>query len=152
RRFTRSDTDRAVEFFSAALAIDPQFANAWAMLGAAHAAQAVHKWLPAREGVDRAQTAVTRALVIDPGHAAAHDVLGVLHTRFYWNWTRAQTEFKRACELDPGSDQAAIGLAFVRDAIIGRFDPALVVFRDVLARNPLDLRALEALGWAQFAI
>jgi len=151
KRATRADLQRAVELYSAALELDSGFASAWAMLGSAYATQAVHKWIPATEGVNRAQTAVTRALVLDPGLASAHETLGVLYARFYWNWARAYTELRRACELDPGNDEAATRLAFFSDAMFGRFDQALVVFRDVLARNPLDTLALQASAWVHYA-
>jgi serine/threonine protein kinase len=151
RRSTRNDLQRAVELFSAALELEPGFASAWALLAAAYVEQALQKWVPVAEAINRAQTAVTRALVLDGGLAAAHATMGVLYARFYWNWTRAHSELRRACELDPVDDRARAQLAFFGDAVFGRLDPAIAALRHVIARNPLDTPALSALAWLQLA-
>ena len=44
-----------------------------------------------------------RALELDPDLAEAHTALGLVRFYFEWDWSGAEMEFRRALELNPGS-------------------------------------------------
>ena len=81
---------RAIEYFQAAIARDPEYARAYAGLADAYAA---FRWFGAgsTEGtIDRAKTAATRALELAPDLAQAHASLGVIASEYEWDWERAK--------------------------------------------------------------
>ncbi|MDQ2961697.1 MAG: tetratricopeptide repeat protein [Pseudomonadota bacterium] len=138
-RTTQADTDKAIELFRRALAIDPDFALAWAGLSRIHQVQAGVGFAPIEEGFERAREAAQHALRLAPGLAEAHIELGLIFEGHDWNWTAADASFRRALELAPGDAhalRAASGLA----RILGRQDEALELVRRTIALDPLSAR------------
>ena len=74
RMATRDAPDRAISLFEKALAIDPEYAEAWAGLGGAYQQKGAFLGLP--ELVEKAVECERRALAIDPELADAHTWLG----------------------------------------------------------------------------
>ncbi len=138
-RTTQADTDKAIELFQRALAIDPNFALAWAGLSRIHQVQAGFGFAPIDEGFERGREAAQHALRLAPDLAEAHIELGLVHESHDWNWTAADASFRRALELAPGDAnalRAAAGLARIR----GRLDDALELMRRATALDPLSPR------------
>ena len=75
-RITREDTAKGIGYLKEALALDPEFALAWAELGRAYASEADWGWAPAAEGYGRAREAVARALALEPDLAEGHAGMG----------------------------------------------------------------------------
>ena len=50
-RFTPDDAARGIEYYGQAVALDPEFALAWAWLARAYADQAAYAWAPAAAGL-----------------------------------------------------------------------------------------------------
>ena len=138
-RVTQSDSDKAIELFKKALAIDPNFALAWAELARAHQLQAGFGFARIDEGFERAREAAQQALKIAPDMAEGHIQLGLLQESYDWDWAAADASFRRALELAPGDGnavRAAAGLA----RILGRFDEALALMEKAIALDPLSPR------------
>jgi TolB-like protein/class 3 adenylate cyclase/Tfp pilus assembly protein PilF len=138
-RVTQADTDKAIELFRRALALDPNFALAWTGLSRIHQVQAGYGFAPIEEGFERAREAAEHALRLAPGLAEAHIELGLIFEGHDWNWAAADTSFRRALELAPGDAhalRAASGLA----RILGREDEALELIRRTVALDPLSAR------------
>jgi Tfp pilus assembly protein PilF len=80
---------------------DPNFAKAWAALAQAQALASYYYVSPRKESLEAAESAARKALSIDEGTDLAHAVLAnVLRDRF--DWLAAETEFRRALELNSG--------------------------------------------------
>ncbi len=136
-RFTQADSDRAIDLFRRALAIDPNFALAWTGLARVHQAQAGYGFAPIDEGFERAREAAQNALRLSPDLAEGHIELGLVLEGHDWNWAAADASFRRALELAPGDAhalRAAAGLARVR----GKLDEALELVRRAIALDPLS--------------
>ncbi len=89
----------SVQNFSKAIAVDSQFARAWAGLSAAYALFPYFNGTSPMELVERVESAARRALVLDSTLAQPHVSLGLS----YWHTgrtTEAETELKRAIESD----------------------------------------------------
>lgn len=93
--------------FTQAIAIDAQFAPAYAGLAETYDMLREYSTLPSDEAYPLAKQAATRAIELDPNLADAHAALG--YEEFFWEWdkTHAEAEFRRAIELDPNSAKAA---------------------------------------------
>ncbi|GAB4220295.1 MAG: hypothetical protein Kow001_01560 [Acidobacteriota bacterium] len=95
------DHQRAIELLEEAVALDPEFAEAWAALADAceFAISLDRQRGPMLEA--RADEASRRALRLDDSLALAHAVQGSL--RFYrrWDFAGAENAFRRAVEIHP---------------------------------------------------
>jgi TolB-like protein/Tfp pilus assembly protein PilF len=148
-RTTQADTDRAIDLFRRALAIDPHFALAWTALSRVHQMQAGFGFAPIDEGYARARDAAERALRLTPDLPEAHVELGLVLQQHDWNWVAADASFRRALELAPGDGhalRAAAGLA----RVLGHTDEAFALMHKVVELDPLSARAHRELGHVCF--
>jgi adenylate cyclase len=97
QKWTRENINLAREMFERAVAIDPNFAAAWAGLATAH----VHLFgCDTEPHLERAREASSRALTLDPQSAEAH-VAAAQGLSMEQRYTDAAAEFERAIQLDP---------------------------------------------------
>jgi non-specific serine/threonine protein kinase len=117
RLATRDAPDRAISMFERALAIDSEYAEAWAGLGTAY--QVKGTFLGLTELVDKAISCAERAVALDPKLADAHIALGtslVARARY----DEAARALETAITLDTKNARAHATLA--RVYWIGRGD------------------------------
>ena len=81
---------------------------------------------------------MTRALDLDPDLAEAHTALGLVRFYFEWDWSGAEVEFRRALELNPGSQAVHEEYGNFLDAM-GRLDEGLARSREAARLDPLSL-------------
>ena len=93
---------KSLEFFEQALDKDPRFARAWTGIA--------KSWLwlsdvyvPPLEGYSKVREAALNALRIDDEEAEAHVYLAEAKRILNWDLDGAETEYKRAFEIDPNS-------------------------------------------------
>ncbi len=94
---------RAIEFFEAALALNPDYVPALIGVARAHATIGAYWYAPPNLSFPFARRAVARALEIDPGSAVAHAVVSGLLCFDDWNWDGATDAIDLAIRLNPGS-------------------------------------------------
>jgi TolB-like protein/DNA-binding winged helix-turn-helix (wHTH) protein/Tfp pilus assembly protein PilF len=127
--------ERAIEYHRQALAIDPNFALAYA--GLADASMASHYYLnrPLDEVVKEMNAAITQALAIDPELAEAYAARGLMHTEQF-NLDDAVQDLKRAVALKPNYADAYVRLGAAYEY---RVEPraALEAFDQAAALDPL---------------
>ena len=140
--FTKAGSARSLELYEQAVARDPLFALAYAAIAQAHAEGVIggiSGVVPA-EAFARAQQALDRALALDEGLAEAHGAKGlILFTRDF-DWKGAETEFRLALKLSPGSADAYLQLGWLCSAQ-GRFDESLALMRRARELDPLAIRS-----------
>jgi TolB-like protein/Tfp pilus assembly protein PilF len=146
-RATREDTVRAVEYLTEALARDPEYALAWALLCGARTMEADRGWTPVAEGYGRASEAVERALALEPDLAEGHARLGWIRMSYRWDFQGAEASFARALELAPGNAEVLRG-AGVLSWILGRIDEGILLYRRAVEQDPLSAGAYHNLGYA----
>jgi len=96
---TADSLDKAIEAFHQAIALDPNYALAYAGLSDAYSHGPSHVTLT--EGRSKAAEYARKALEIDDSLAAAHNSIANLKFFYEWDFTGAKREFERAIELDP---------------------------------------------------
>lgn len=106
--FNPADLDRAMQYFEAALEIEPDYAPAHAGIALTWASKVVLGMVPADEFGPKWLEAAERAVELDPGHGEAHQALAQAHTWYDWDWEAAERAYTRAIELDPNEPQARI--------------------------------------------
>ena len=99
-KFTPEGLGKGIAYFNQAIAIDPTYALAYTGLSDLYIAQA-HVFVPPKEGYAKAKWAAEKAAQLDDTLAEAHEALGAVKLYYDWNFPAAESEFKRAIELNP---------------------------------------------------
>ncbi len=98
---TGDDLQRAVEYFTRAVQLEPNYAQGHAALASAVVLLPEYARVAPKVCYDKAEAEAKTALRIDPTLAEAHAVLGLVRTEYEWDWRGAEQEFQRAIELNP---------------------------------------------------
>ena len=98
---SKEGLEQAIQYFQQAIARDPEYAKAYAGLADAYTMLAAYQIAPYPDDIARAQQAATRALELDPTLGEAHASLALVYDDRL-DWDRADAEFKRAIDLNPG--------------------------------------------------
>ncbi len=139
---TEANLRLAIEQYTKATRLDPQYALAWASLSESAGRLAAGFLNGAEQKAFYAQSldASNKALLLQPNLAAAHaahaQALG-----FNFDWSGAETEFRRALQLAPGSTTGMEGLGLMASA---RGDPQQAI---ALTRQSIDSEPLRASGY-----
>jgi TolB-like protein/Flp pilus assembly protein TadD len=144
-RNSRADVTRGIGYLQQALALEPDFALAWAELGRAHASAANWGWASAAEGFARAREAATRALELEPDLAEGHAGLGWVQMSNDRDWRGAEASYRRALELSPGNALVLQGLGML-SGNLGRFDEGIMLCRRSVEQDPLSPTCYFFLG------
>ncbi len=136
-RRTAEGLTKGIECFNQAIALDANFALAYAGLADSYNLLHSYNGLPLRESDQMAERALLKALELDPQLAEARASLGHLRTR-QWDWSRGETEFERAIELNPNYAiaHAWFGIHLV---LRGRVEQALAQAEKAQGLDPLSL-------------
>jgi Tfp pilus assembly protein PilF len=103
---TPESLDRAVSEYNAAIARDPDYAEAYAGLASTYDILREYTHMPPAQAYPLARAAARRALALDDHLASAHAALAFAEYWGFWNEAVARREFQRAIALDPRSATA----------------------------------------------
>jgi TolB-like protein/Flp pilus assembly protein TadD len=103
--FSLARIQSALAHFRKAIEIDPKWAMAYSGLGEGYYALSNYYVAP-DSAMPEVKKATERALLLDLGLAEAHTMKAVVAGLYEWNWSQADAEFRRAIELNPGSESA----------------------------------------------
>jgi serine/threonine protein kinase/Flp pilus assembly protein TadD len=139
--------DLAQQNFRRALNLDPDYALAYAGLGAAiwnRSNAAGQPFVPAK--IRESEELWQKAMQLDPGLAKAHVALAMFAMRYDWDWDRAERDLQAALSINPTAG-AEMNFASL-DLILGRRADADRHFQRAQDLDPLSSQAV--LNAAQF--
>jgi serine/threonine protein kinase/TolB-like protein/Tfp pilus assembly protein PilF len=145
---TKEALNNAIKHFRQAIAADPDYALAYAGLADAYYALS-SSHLPANEAMPKARAAAEQALQIDDTLAEAHASLGLVKAFYEWDWAGAESEYRRAIELNPGHASAHHWYGWYL-ALMGRLNEAIAEIRQASELDPLSLEINTDLGLSFF--
>jgi TolB-like protein/Tfp pilus assembly protein PilF len=93
--------ERSLEYFSKAIAVEPDYAAPYAGLADCYVLLGVLYLRQPCEVFPKAKQFAEQALVRDDGIAEAHKSLAVVRNLYEWDWEGSEEEFRRALELNP---------------------------------------------------
>ncbi|MGB7295314.1 MAG: protein kinase [Candidatus Aminicenantales bacterium] len=145
-RRTGRDLNRAIALFNQAIDNDPDYAMAYVGLADSYNLLSQYGDARPKDSFPRARAAAAKALEINETLAEAHTSLGYVYERHDWNWKAAETEFKRALELNPNY---ATGHFWYGEllAYFGRFEESIREMKRALELDPVSLVISTNLGW-----
>lgn len=129
-RRTPQDLNEAAKYFQAAIKSDPNYAQAYAGLADAYLLGGNQD-----EAEYSSADLARKAIALDDSLGEAHASLAYNLSAVGWNWSEAETEFRRAIELDPNYATAHHWYAY-HLASLGRLEEAKAEIRKARELNP----------------
>jgi TolB-like protein len=142
-RVTENGYRRAVAAFQKAIALDPQYAAAYAELAFAECYLA--DFTGDAEGFHRAEAFADRAVALAPGEADGYAARGFLRYNYAWDWAGAQSDFARALELDPNNGALLRRYGNLLKSL-GRLPESIAIAKKSSEVDPLSAPTWMSLG------
>jgi TolB-like protein/Flp pilus assembly protein TadD len=148
--FNRNSQDGyhlAVAAYRKAVALDPEYAAAYAGLGfaeiyAADYAGSLDENMATKE---RGRAAAERAIALAPDLADGYSARGWIRTSITWDWSGGQADFEKALALEPGNALAHRRLGLLWQGL-GRFPESIEETRKAIELDPLSASNWSNLG------
>jgi tetratricopeptide (TPR) repeat protein len=136
---------KCLEYLQRAVTLDPNYGRAWAGIALVHGDMIGHTDSDQQEHYGRGMEAITKALAIEPNLSAAHSALCYFNYRYEYRPIAAETECKRALDLEPSSPEAHKTFAtFLYSQ--GRFDQAISEIKTAIELQPVSYRNQQIYG------
>jgi TolB-like protein/Tfp pilus assembly protein PilF/predicted Ser/Thr protein kinase len=144
-KWTESGFRKAIDYFNQAVQRDPNYALAYAGLAEAHTFLGDSGYVDSKQVWQNAKSAAMQALKADDSLPEAHISLALVRESYEWDWSGAETEFKRGVQLDPNSATAHhwYGDFLTR---MGRFEDSRQELKKAQDLDPLSLLINTSVG------
>ncbi len=134
---TKDANDKARQLFEEAVALDPEFAAAYAQLAYTYIADTIYNWSKdPRESGRKAYEMANNALTLDDSLDVTHYSLGLIYLVYMHEYDKAIAEVERGVELNPNGNEALAFLGIILNRE-GRPADALTVLEKAMRLNPL---------------
>ncbi|MGH9523176.1 MAG: protein kinase domain-containing protein, partial [Terriglobales bacterium] len=149
RRGGRENHRHASAAYGKAIALDPNYAAAYAGLALAEASFAEDTG--DADGIERAERDVDKAIELAPADSDGYSARSVLRATWLWDWSGAQADIEKALILDPRNGDVQYRHARLLTAM-GRLPEAIAAQKKATDLDPLSSSAWESLGRCYTAI
>jgi serine/threonine protein kinase/Tfp pilus assembly protein PilF len=132
--------NKALQYFQQALDIDPNYALAYSGIADCYdlLGLGIYNGLPPTESLPKAKAAIEKAFQLDNNLAEAYTTRAHINQSFEWEWSRVESDYRRAIELNPKYATAHVFYAAYLNAM-GKFDEALEQYQLAQQLEPLSL-------------
>ena len=150
-----SNTIKEREWYSAidslrqAIAIDPSYAPAWALLARCYNNMALFFHLRPGEASRRSEEAVERTLQLDGTLATGHAAAAYRQLLFDWDWDGPDELFRQALDLEPNAVETLLDYGRYL-TYVGRFDEARTVLERAAVLDPLNSTTIGHVAWGRY--
>jgi TolB-like protein/Tfp pilus assembly protein PilF/predicted Ser/Thr protein kinase len=148
-KFTKESLKIAADYFKQAIEIEPDYADAYALLAYAYWVPSVWGYSRPEESFPKARSAANKAMALDETLALAHGSVGWIALAYDWQWQKAKESFEKAYELNPNDPDAYRGLHWYF-VVAGRLDEATEMIQTALKLDPLSQAYNNRVAWMYF--
>jgi TolB-like protein/tetratricopeptide (TPR) repeat protein len=134
-----------------ALALDTNYASAYALLAVILVARLLEGGDPAQVSAEQAIAAAEQAVALAPGLGDAYSARSMVRSALQWDWQGALEDLEKALKLDIRSDETQRRYAYLL-AYMGRLAEAIAAAQAATEIEPLDVTAWALLGWCNTAV
>ncbi len=145
----QEDLDKAIEFFTEAIVLDPEYAQAFAARAKAYHAMLLTGARTPGEFMPSAEADARRAIELDPSLGDAWTVLGFVLLHYRWDWEAAEAAFQNGLEANPNSAVPHLGLA-AYSVTTGDFIGAIEHLRRAAQLEPATLLIYDEFLYVPF--
>ena len=142
-RRTADGNARAVELYKQAIALDPDYALAWADLSGTYSASSINSDARPLTVRPLARDAADRAVRANPNLSEAQQVSGYERWLLEWDWKEAESRLRTAIDLDPSNGEAYRSLGHVLSQA-GRDDEAEAAMARARELEPTEVVSIRA--------
>jgi TolB-like protein/Tfp pilus assembly protein PilF len=143
---TKESIEAAIVDFKQSIAIDPNYAPAYAGLARAYNLAPVFGVFTSAESFPQAAVAATHALVLDDTLADAHNALAFTKAHWEFDWAGAEREFRKSIDLEPNAAWNHFTYANSYLTPLGRHEEAIAEIKKAIELDPLFLPFQSFLG------
>jgi TolB-like protein/DNA-binding winged helix-turn-helix (wHTH) protein/Flp pilus assembly protein TadD len=139
-RRTQDGLKKAIQYFDAAIAFDPNYAEAYSGLADAYALSGHWKYgvLPPQDAFIKAKEAAIKALALNGSLGEAHTSLAYILDLYGRDWEAAEAEYKLAIDLKPAYATLHLWYAW-HLMMMGKTNEGILEFRKADSLDPLSL-------------
>lgn len=139
-KFTPEAERTAIDYCTQAIVKDANFVLPYEALARSYSVMANNGWTRPHDVYPKAKAAVAKALELDPNNVIVHDAMAANLMFYDWDWAAAESEFKRAIEIEPNYWHPHELYAYLLTAQ-GRHDEAIAEAQRAQEIEPLSLIA-----------
>lgn len=143
---TQEGCEIAISDFKRSVAIDADYAPAYAGLARAYNLVPVFGLSTPAESLPQASAAAAHAVSLDDTLSDAHSALGFTKAHWEFDWPSTEREFRKAIDLDPNSANAHGYYSHSYLTPMGRHDEAITEIKKALQLHPLWIPIESHLG------
>jgi TolB-like protein/tetratricopeptide (TPR) repeat protein len=144
-KFIDNDRVRAMEHFSRAIELAPEYGAPYAGLAHAWWSHGVMGPLSMREVAAPARDAAEKALALDDRLAEAYAAKAYVQGVFDWDWAAAEATIRRGIAADPNNLETHYVYALLLMAL-GRLDQATAEIEEAARLDPLSAQVQSTFG------
>ncbi|CAN5849552.1 hypothetical protein BH20ACI4_BH20ACI4_32610 [soil metagenome] len=145
---TAKDLQKSVEYYEAAVRLDPDFALAYAGLADTCVLLSGYGVSSPQESFPRAKAAAQKAIQLDDSLAEAHTALAYVLFNYEWNFEESEREMRRAIELNPNYSTAYHWYGNANLLAMGKLEESVASLERAHELDPLSLIINADLGTA----
>ncbi len=136
-KVTPADTRKAIECFEEAIALEPNYAQAYAMAAGAYSFLGSTGQMMPHKAFEIVNRYADKALALDDKIAEGHIAKASVYLFYEWKWTESYEALQKAIQLNPAATTAhqLLGLYFV---IVGQKDKAVKIMEEAVKIDPLS--------------
>ena len=144
----KENSQKAIDLFNQAIAIEPNYALAYAGLARVHIFLLSNGLLEPKVGMPKVEEALKKALELDDSLPETYVELGKFKT-VNWNWAEADRAFKRALEMNPNSAKAHAAYGSLMN-VLGRHDESIAHIQKAVELDPAVLAQRGSLALSMY--
>jgi TolB-like protein len=144
-KVTPLDIRKAIECFEKAIALEPDYAQAYAMAAGAYSYLGSSGQMLPQKAFEIVREYADRALTIDETIAEGHIAKASLYLFYEWKWQESYEALQQAVKLNPGATSAYQLLGFYY-ILMGQKDNAVKVMEEAVRIDPLSPIMNQFLG------
>jgi TolB-like protein/Tfp pilus assembly protein PilF len=144
-KLTPADTRKAIECFEQAIALEPGYAQAYAMAAGAYSSLGSTGQMLPQKAFEVVRRYADKALALDNMIAEGHIAKASYHLFYEWKWNESFGALQQAIKLNPGATPAyqLLGFYFI---IMGQKEQAVKIMEQAVQIDPLSPIMNQFLG------
>ena len=144
-KVTPADTRKAIECFEKAIALEPGYAQAYAMAAGAYSSLGATGQMIPSKAFEFVRRYADKAVELDDTIAEGHIARASIYLFYEWKWKESFDALQKAIKLNPNVTAAYQLLAFYY-IIMGQKEQAIKTMEDAVRIDPLSPIMIQFLG------